>query len=504
MNSLRIHIDEAWRGPLAGPVFVWLTMSLQDFDKSPFKDSKQLTQNKRAAAYTLLYKHEEKGHVLCASGWASAKEIDKLGIISSLQLASCRWLFHLLKKYFSVYRQQALIDSVHGEDTIAERALRKHFSKNICSKETLSSIIHIPNSVCSIVSLLIDGNHTFWLDTTLDIRVITIIKWDTKNPLISAASIIAKEERDSYMSSLPKKYTPYTFSQHKWYGTKQHRSTIAQYGISPLHRVSFCQNIKLTTKAKKQSWKSSSTPRVKQTINNHLIDNTAHIQSKDASQRIPTSSTKEKPWLLLHICCAPDLTWPLHRLKRHFKLYLFRYNPNIHPRTEHEKRYASFLRLIGLEKGDYEIIEDRYDPKEFFAAMIEEREDIDPKLKHATAKAVLAQAGEMEERSSRCNPCYSMRLAEAAKNAEKHNIEYFTSTLLISPKKKMDKLMRRWLEWERRYPNTKFLRFDFAKNKGYEKATILTKKHKLFRQNYCGCGWTIPKKGEEDKEYRGG
>jgi predicted adenine nucleotide alpha hydrolase (AANH) superfamily ATPase len=74
--------------------------------------------------------------------------------------------------------------------------------------------------------------------------------------------------------------------------------------------------------------------------------------------------------------------------------------------------------------------------------MIEEREDIDPKLKHATAKAVLAQAGEMEEWSSRCNPCYSMRLAEAAKNAAKHGVPYFTSTLLISPKKKMDKLMR--------------------------------------------------------------
>lgn len=503
MNSLRIHIDEAWRGPLAGPVFVWLTMSLKNFDKSAFKDSKQLSKKKRVAAYTWLYKHEKKGSLVCASGWASAKEIDKFWIIASLQLATCRWLFHLLKKYFYRYRQQALIDSVYGEDTLAERELRKFFSKNVCSKETLADIVHISNSVCTIVSLIIDGNHTFWLDILLDVRVITIIKWDSKNPLISAASIIAKEERDAYMSSLPKKYTAYDFPQHKWYGTKQHRSTIAQHGISPLHRVSFCQNITLTKKGKKQLWKRSVTPRIKETINNHLINDTSTHISKGASRHAPIGLT-EKPWLLLHICCAPDLTRPLHRLKQHFKLYLFWYNPNIHPRVEHEKRYASFLRLIWLEKGDYEIIEDRYDPKEFFAAMIEEREDIDPKLKHATAKAVLAQAWEMEERSSRCNPCYSMRLAEAAKNAAKHNIEYFTSTLLISPKKKMDKLMRRWLEGERRHPSTKFLRFDFAKNKGYEKATILTKKHKLFRQNYCGCGWTIPKKGEEDKGYRGG
>jgi hypothetical protein len=87
-----------------------------------------------------------------------------------------------------------------------------------------------------------------------------------------------------------------------------------------------------------------------------------------------------------------------------------------------------------------------------------------------------------------------MRLAQAAKIAAQNDIPYFTSTLLISPKKKMDKLYRRGLEGEKRNPQTKFLRFDFAKNNGYRKASRLTKKHGLFRQNYCGCGWTIPKK----------
>jgi predicted adenine nucleotide alpha hydrolase (AANH) superfamily ATPase len=68
----------------------------------------------------------------------------------------------------------------------------------------------------------------------------------------------------------------------------------------------------------------------------------------------------------------------------------------------------------------------------------------------------------------------------------------------------MDKLMRRGLEWERRHPNTKFLRFDFAKNWWYDKASKLTKKHWLFRQNYCGCGWTIPKPWEDTSWYSGG
>ncbi|MDP2670383.1 MAG: epoxyqueuosine reductase QueH [bacterium] len=196
-------------------------------------------------------------------------------------------------------------------------------------------------------------------------------------------------------------------------------------------------------------------------------------------------SVTQKPPLLLHICCAPDLSRPLHRLKQHFKLYLFRYNPNIHPRKEHQQRYVQFLKLVGLEKGDYEILEDRYEPKEFFDAMIEQRETIHPKLKDAPRKQVLQVAGEMEEWSDRCNPCYAMRLEAAARIAAKEGIQYFTSTLLISPKKKMDKLYHRGKEAEVRYPATKFLRFDFAKNDGYHHAVNLTKKHGLRRQNYC-------------------
>lgn len=126
-----------------------------------------------------------------------------------------------------------------------------------------------------------------------------------------------------------------------------------------------------------------------------------------------------KPSLLLHICCAPDLSWPLHRLKDHFKLYLFRYNPNIHPRKEHEHRYAQFLKLTGLEQGDYEILEDWYDPKEFFDAMMEQRTTIHPDLHDAPRRKVLQVAGDMEERSERCNPCYAMRLEAAANMAAK-------------------------------------------------------------------------------------
>lgn len=219
------------------------------------------------------------------------------------------------------------------------------------------------------------------------------------------------------------------------------------------------------------------------------------------SDYIISQNISDKPKLLLHICCAPDLSRPLHWLKNYFKLYLFWYNPNIHPKPEHDKRYAEFIRLFGLEWGDYEIVEDWYEPKEFFDAFIKHKDIIHPDLVDADRNTVLKKSGEMPERSDRCNPCYLMRLEQAALQAQKHGITYFTSTLLISPKKLADKLFRYGLESQEIVTGTKFLRFDFAKKDGYKKASELTKKYDLYRQNYCGCGWTIPKPGERSKWY---
>ncbi|USN55899.1 MAG: epoxyqueuosine reductase QueH [Candidatus Peribacteria bacterium] len=238
------------------------------------------------------------------------------------------------------------------------------------------------------------------------------------------ASIIAKVTRDRRMVKTAKHFPEYHFTQHKGYGTKAHRESIAKYGLSPLHRKTFCHNI--TTKKAKNS---SGNPRL--------------LSSKSLTPMHSFTHSLNKPKLLLHICCAPDLSWPLHWLKQHFHLQLFWYNPNIHPRKEHSQRYDQFIKLIGLEKGEYDILEDWYDPKEFFQAMYDERRSIKNELAHADKVTTLKVAGEMEERSDRCNPCYSMRLAQAAKVAAQHQIPYFSSTLLISPKKKMDKLYRR-------------------------------------------------------------
>lgn len=478
---LRIHLDEAGRWPLAGPVWVGAVMALSNnFDRSIFQDSKKLPESTREVLYGKL-QTLESSHDLIYAGWrATNTQIDQDGIISALNSASSMAIFGLLKKYFLLSWQHELIHSTYGIDQLANIALGTLFRKRKIDASLVNKIISVPNTIAHVQAILLDGSNTFRLDHDISCAITTIVKGDQKNPLISAASIVAKVERDRYMMKITEKFPLFLFAHHKGYGTVAHQKAIRKHGISPLHRATFCK--RLLKHKKSQQF------------------------STELKPPFPSFSPiamlgKGKPNLLLHICCAPDLTWPLHWLKKHFKLHLFRYNPNIHPRQEHTKRYEQFTKLLWLEKGDYEILEDRYDPKEFFKAMYEQRETIAEGLKDAPQRKVLQVAGEMEERSDRCNPCYAMRLDQAAKMASKEWIPYFTSTLLISPKKKMDKLFTRWVEAERAHSWTKFLRFDFAKDQGYNKASKLTKKHWLRRQNYCGCGWTVRNK---HSNYAGG
>lgn len=482
-----IHIDEAGRGPLAWPVYVGAVASLRQVDTSGLQDSKKLSSTQRETIYQSLTQRVDSNELVYGSWHASAQEIDKYGIIPALQHAILRAIKNIMIQFRKKHWQDQLQASTYGEDQLAYIQLHTLFQHlhqttniSLCAR-LLREILHTPQTSIHYKGLIIDGNHMFDMDKMLTSRVITIIKGDQKNPLISLASIIAKVERDQVMQNIsPRLERIYQFSQHKGYGTARHRQSIQKHWASREHRKSFCRSIDTaTTEDLSPSW----------TYVDKAPLRTAHL-SLPARMR----KQQEKPWLLLHICCAPDLTWPLHWLKNHFTLHLFWYNPNIHPRAEHTKRYEQFLKLVWLEEGDYKILEDRYDPKEFFDAMVEKKDSIHQDLVDADRKTVLQKAGEMEEWSDRCNPCYLMRLEQAAKNAVKHNIPYFTSTLLISPKKKMDKLFKRWVEAENNHPGSKFLWFDFIKNKGYDKASKLTKKHWLRRQNYCGCGRTIPRK----------
>ena len=177
-------VDEAGRGPLAGPVYAAAVILPSDCVIEGLNDSKKLTEKKREALFD-----EIKEKVL-AYGIASAdeKEIDEINILNATFLAMKR--------------------------AIASLSVRPDLA-------------------------LIDGNqkpHT-------DIEEVTVIKGDAKSMSIAAASVLAKVSRDRFMLEMAEKYPQYEFARHKGYGTKLHYEKIAQYGVCDIHRRTFLKKI---------------------------------------------------------------------------------------------------------------------------------------------------------------------------------------------------------------------------------------------------------------------
>ena len=173
-------VDEAGRGPLAGPVFA-AAVILDDL--SPIKglaDSKKLSPLKRDKLYD-----EIRARALCCSvAQASVEEIDRLNILQATMLAMQR----------------------------AVQGLRLKPGK-----------------------VLVDGNRL----PVLDILAEAIVKGDSKVPCISAASILAKVERDRWCESIDQAFPNYGFAQHKGYGTAQHMAALQAHGPADCHRMTF-------------------------------------------------------------------------------------------------------------------------------------------------------------------------------------------------------------------------------------------------------------------------
>lgn len=192
-----LGIDEVGRGPYAGPLVIGACI-LPDAEKieeepekyhwiSELTDSKKLTAKRREALYTKI----KEGAVATATGWVSANEIDEIGLSESLRLA-CR------------------------------RAVKR-------IQET-----RVPFS-----EIIIDGTINFLGGTPLEKYVSTLPKGDLLIKEISAASILAKVERDRYMTKLAEKYPEYGFEKHVGYGTAAHQKAMEDFGLTPEHRRSF-------------------------------------------------------------------------------------------------------------------------------------------------------------------------------------------------------------------------------------------------------------------------
>lgn len=183
-------------------------------------------------------------------------------------------------------------------------------------------------------------------------------------------------------------------------------------------------------------------------------------------------STGKKPVLLLQCCCAPCSSAVLERLKEHFKVLIYFYNPNIYPEEEYYKRLGQFDTL--LNKTEYpngiERIEAEYNQDDFF-------------------RAVKGLENE-KEGGARCTECFKLRLGETARKAKEIGADYFCTTLSVSPHKNSQLLNEIGIEAEKKY-SVKYLRSDFKKKEGYKRSTELSREYGLYRQNYCGCKYSM-------------
>ena len=173
-------VDEAGRGPLAGPVCAAAVILPKHLEIPGLTDSKKLTDKKRRELFPLI----QEQAVAYGIGFASQEEIDEINILQATFLAM-------------------------------ERAL--------------SELNARPDMV------LIDGNR----ERDFGVPVQTVIKGDSLSANIAAASILAKVTRDNLMMELAQQYPQYGFEIHKGYGTKAHYEALRQYGASPIHRRSF-------------------------------------------------------------------------------------------------------------------------------------------------------------------------------------------------------------------------------------------------------------------------
>lgn len=173
-------VDEAGRGPLAGPVCAAAVILPEHLEIPGLNDSKKLTDKKRRELFPII----KEQAVAYGIAFASEQEIDEMNILQATFLAMKR--------------------------AIAQLGGKADFA-------------------------LIDGNR----ETDFGMDVMTVVKGDSRSANIAAASILAKVTRDEYMEKLAEEYPQYGFEVHKGYGTKKHYDALREYGASPVHRQSF-------------------------------------------------------------------------------------------------------------------------------------------------------------------------------------------------------------------------------------------------------------------------
>ncbi|MDO5022202.1 MAG: epoxyqueuosine reductase QueH [Eubacteriales bacterium] len=180
------------------------------------------------------------------------------------------------------------------------------------------------------------------------------------------------------------------------------------------------------------------------------------------------NSTKEK--LLLHVCCAPCSSAVLERLKPYFLTSVYFYNPNMDTEDEFNRRAKEAERFITKSGLAEECVIIPYRHEEYLS-----------KINGLESEP---------EGGGRCERCFRLRLENAARYAKEHGFLWFTTTLTISPHKNADLLNELGKEIAETY-GVNYLESDFKKRNGYLRSIELAKEYELYRQDYCGCEFSL-------------
>ena len=193
------------------------------------------------------------------------------------------------------------------------------------------------------------------------------------------------------------------------------------------------------------------------------------LKNLEREQRVPT--------LLIHSCCAPCSSYVLEYLSQYFKITVFYYNPNIYPESEYTKRILEQQKLIHDKNLKYSVsfLAGKYEKEKFYA--------VAEGMEH------------LKEGGARCVKCYELRLTEAARQAAAGGFDYFTTTLSISPMKNARKLNEIGVRVGQEY-GVEYLVSDFKKKNGYKRSIELSKEYGLYRQDYCGCEFSMREREE--------
>lgn len=178
-------VDEAGRGPLAGPVCAAAVILPENCNIEGLNDSKKISEKKREKLFDIIIQNA----IAYSIAYGTLEEIEEYNILNATYIAMNR--------------------AIEGLNILADFAL-------------------------------IDGNR---VPKDISVPCETVVKGDSKSCSIAAASILAKVTRDRLMLEYDKKYPQYHFAQHKGYGTKAHYEAIKQYGVCEIHRLSFLKNV---------------------------------------------------------------------------------------------------------------------------------------------------------------------------------------------------------------------------------------------------------------------